>query len=100
MESDDTIRINTGRLLQSLGPVIAKARSLRCFNLDLQTESNPRLPDLSDLDGFVNCECTMSDRYLGARPCSDLKILNSILNLTGSQCREVKMGSNVKYSAC
>ncbi len=42
--SDDTIRIDTGRLFQSLGPAIAKTQSPRCFNLDRRTESTPRLP--------------------------------------------------------
>ncbi len=63
--------IDTGRLFQSLGPTVAKAQSPRCFNLDLRTESNPRLSDLSDLEGLSYCK--MSERYVGARPCNALK---------------------------
>lgn len=54
-ERDDAVLMDTDMLFQSLGPATAKALSPLCFNLDLGTESNPRSPDLSDLDGLCGC---------------------------------------------
>ena len=52
MANDETVLIDSGRLFHNVGPATAKARSPRCFSLDLRTESNPRLLDLSDLGGL------------------------------------------------
>ncbi len=52
---EDAVRMAAGRFFQSVGPAIAKARSLRCFSLDLGTDK--------DLSGSAAlCRCNNSVR--------------------------------------
>ncbi len=50
----------TGSIFQSVGPTIAKARSPRCFNLDLGIDKVPKKLDLSGLMDL--CVCNNSVR--------------------------------------
>lgn len=73
-DRDDATLMDTSVSFQSSGPATAKAQSHLRFNLDLGTESNPRPPDLSNMDGL--CELSTSDRYSTAWSFSDFKTNN------------------------
>lgn len=79
---------------KSVSTLMPKAQSHLVTNCDRGVASGALLVALSGLEGPY--QVTKSEIYLGARPLQVLnvssKISKSILNLTGSQCREVSTG--------
>lgn len=94
MATESADQMLGGRLFQSLGAVTGNVRSPFVFSLDFGTASKSWSDNRKGVT--VGEDINNSDIYLGAKLYKALHVINEILkiilNLTGSQGSEAKIG--------